>query len=199
MKKHVSPDLVRLVETAALSPSGEQVELSTNVEQRAALAKALGILEVTSFKSDLRIAQWKKVGVQFSGRISIEVVHSCVVSLEPVPRKMELEILRQFLPPGKTARKNERFDGEELIIDPHSEDEPDELEGNQLDLWEVIVEEIFLNLDEFPRSESAKNSGLLVSEEEVSTPNQDHSVSDNPTYTPFSDLDTLISQKKSET
>ena len=199
MKTRSTPKLVYIIETTALSPSGEQVSINVGSGELTALANALDVTEVRNFKTDLRVSRWKKAGVQLSGCIYLKVVQPCIVSLEPVSRNIELDIQRRFLPLGKAVRKNERFEDGELILDPESDNEPDELVGGRFDLWEILIEEIYLNLDQFPRSESAENLESLVSEEVTPDPNHDQKAQLDPTHKPFSNLDTLIKQKKSET
>ena len=188
-----------IVEVATLSASGTPVVFEPDSADLEKLANSLQAIEVQGFKSDLRIARWKKFGVQFSGTATLEVTQSCVVTLDPVKQDLKLEVCRRFMPAGKVVRHNEYYDDGELVIDPEGQDEPDELNDNQIDLWQILIEEILLELDPFPRSATASSGNHEVEASSSSTSPENFAESGlEPVHKPFSDLNKLINQKKSE-
>lgn len=96
------------------------------------------------------------------------VVQSCVVTLEPVTTRIDMEVRRRFVPSDPRA-------AHEIIVSPHDEDD-DEIEplGDRLDLGLVAVEALALALPAYPRCEgvsletATRNSpGVSLGEAEV--------------------------------
>jgi Large ribosomal RNA subunit accumulation protein YceD len=87
--------------------------------------------------------------------VKADVAQACSVSLAPVPEKIDEPFDVLFLPDAKDP--NENF---EMPEDIHaflaSEDPPEPLINNQIDLYGVIREFIALGLNPFPRKEGAE-------------------------------------------
>ncbi len=96
------------------------------------------------------------------------------------------EFQRYFVP--QSARHDaepEIVDGE-MVFDPHNDSLPDVFCGTRLDLWDVMIEQLVLAVDLYPRSQKAASF------------KNEHS---NPlppveTHKPFEKLKALISEKK---
>lgn len=141
-----------------------QLDLEANQEQKAALARRFGLVSIDSFGAHLTLT-WLKPGriLSVNGRISAAVTQSCVVSLNPVPATVTEEVEIVFA-------RNSADTGD--IIDPN---EVEPLEGETLDLGEVVSEELSLALDPYPRHPDIDPAALklgpgasLVTEEEAS-------------------------------
>ena len=63
-------------------------------------------------------------------------------------------------------------------------------ENGKIDIWSILAEELNLAIDPFPRSEQAQS----ITEEPL-TENEEMDVDDD-THRPFSDLKSLITEKK---
>jgi uncharacterized metal-binding protein YceD (DUF177 family) len=81
---------------------------------------------------------------RLTGTLESDVVQECVVTLEPVPQHVSVNLDLRILPPGTPATDD----------DP---DSPDEIEttGNNVDLGEVVAEQLALALDPYPRAPDA--------------------------------------------
>jgi uncharacterized metal-binding protein YceD (DUF177 family) len=79
-------------------------------------------------------------------------VQNCVVTLEPIAIRIDVPIQRRFLPSQDTDHKRQVVD---VFVDPEAEDPPEEL-GSEIDLGAVIIEELALNVDPYPRKEGSE-------------------------------------------
>lgn len=177
------------IAVAGTSPSGEVLLYEADASLREKLAGALDIEAVDSLVFKGKLSRYRKSGLRIAGTLSCNAVQACVVSLEPVPETLSLEIDRRFLPQRDLIRENERMEAGELLIDPDDALEVDELEGGGVDLWEILLEEITLALDPFPRHR-VHGAAFQASNEPVEP--------ETETIQPFSTLKTLISEKKSK-
>jgi uncharacterized metal-binding protein YceD (DUF177 family) len=117
-------------------------------EERAALAARFEILAIESLTAEVRLRR-DRAGVQvaFSARFSASVIQECVFTLEPTPTKINEAVEIRFdLSPEILAA--------ELDIEA-GDDSAEPLEGDVLDIGEVIAQHLSLALDPFPRHSSA--------------------------------------------
>ncbi len=126
------------------------VALEASAAERQALARRLDLIDLPALSAHgwlERSADGREL--RFHGDLAAEVVQSCVVSLEPVPASVSVPIDRYFrLVDDPSALEAEL----ELLLDPEEIDwEP--LAGEIIDLGEVVVEELSLALDPYPRAE----------------------------------------------
>jgi hypothetical protein len=72
-----------------------------------------------------------------------------VVTLDPLEARVEGAFERRFLPDlGET-------DEPDVFVEPEGEDPPESL-GREIDLGEILVEELSLGLDPYPRKPGAE-------------------------------------------
>jgi uncharacterized metal-binding protein YceD (DUF177 family) len=77
-----------------------------------------------------------------------DVTQSCIVTLEPVEAHVEGDFERRYLPNAEF--KDGETASHEIHVDPDGED-PAEILGREIDLGEILVEELSLALDPYPR------------------------------------------------
>lgn len=173
-----------------LPPADEWLVLPVKDNALEIIASECGLTACRSLEARFRAKRYRKHGVTLTGRFTVSIEQECVVTLEPVFTDLQEEFQRRFLPERDlSATLPEIIDGE-MVFDPEAEDLPDLLEGGQINLWEVLIEEMILAIDPFPRSEQAVETTLPGNE----TGSEDES---EPTHNPFSELKSLISEKKS--
>ena len=81
----------------------------------------------------------------------------------------------------------EIIDGE-MVFEPEGEDLPDVFSNNRIDLWAVVIEQLNLAVDLFPRSDNVGGA-----EEEASVPQSEHQ-----THRPFARPQNVDNRKKPE-
>lgn len=122
--------------------------LTARPDERAALARRFGLLALDRLEAELTVA-WQGGGtlLALDGWLKAEAVQRCVVTLEPVPQKIEESLHLRFsrhLPAADEA--------EEEGLDPEA---PEPLPPGGLDLGEEVAQALSLALDPYPRAPGA--------------------------------------------
>jgi len=124
-------------------------------EERQAVARFLGILGVDRLEAPLVIEPWSGQGLRIEGRLIADVAQACIVTLEPVPQRIDEPFERLFLPASARNAEPRTVAEAEVIVHFDEEDPPDTLEGPMLDLGAILVEQLALALEPYPRAEGA--------------------------------------------
>lgn len=128
---------------------GRREALSATDAERRALAGRLGIPAVEQLEAELVVRPDAAGGILVEGRLRAAVVQNCVVTLEPVPERIDEAVDWRVPPPGMTAE--EAF-GEVEADGP----EDVEAENGVLDLGEALAQQLALALDPYPRAPGAE-------------------------------------------
>lgn len=147
---HELPAVHGFVRTVAVSKIGEAglaIDITANAGEMAKIAAYLDLLSLGSFTARVELTRWRK-GVLVTGHFKSDVTQACVITLEPVEAVVEGDFERRYLPDVDEAEAGE------VRIDPEGED-PAEPLGREIDLGEILVEELSLGLDPYPRKTDA--------------------------------------------
>lgn len=128
---------------------GRNVALEADAEQRAAIAKRLGLVALDAFvaRADVRAVAG---GIAATGEIIADVVQSCAATDLPVPAKIRESFDLRFIRDADQAVG----DDEEIELgDADCDILP--LEGERIDLGETAVQTLSLALEPFPRHPDA--------------------------------------------
>jgi uncharacterized metal-binding protein YceD (DUF177 family) len=136
-------------------PSGRRVDLSAEAGEREALARRFDLPGIGALSASLDLRPEPGGAIRARGTLRAEVVQSCIVTLEPVPGRVEAPVDLRLLPDGR----------EPADEDP---DSPDEIEspGDVADLGEAVAEQLALALDPYPRAPGAELPAGAVDPEE---------------------------------
>jgi len=154
----------RLVTVAKVGESGFAQTIEAKPEEYEKIAEYLDLVAVQNLKAHIQIHRWRHKGLRVTGKVTADVTQSCVVTLDPVEAKVEADFERRFLPEEKPER--EQGGEHEVFVDLESDDPPEPL-GRELDLGEILVEELSLNLDPYPRK-----PGVEFKEDAAATPRE---------------------------
>ena len=136
---------------ARLGNAGDEVVITADADQCAAIARWAGIVALGSFEARIGIS---KLGVSRFGlayRLTADVVQACVVTLEPVDSRMDHSFTRELHFIGPVRHKQLDDDsGSELVLDSEEEG-PEEIESLHYDLAGPLLEEFVLSLEPYPR------------------------------------------------
>lgn len=138
----------RMVAVAKIGDGGLAQSVTAQAAEFPAIASYLELAGVKSLTAEIALERWRGKGIRLTGTLTANVVQSCVVTLDPVDAHVEAAFERRFLPPEKLHKEVE--DESEVFVDPTAEDPPEPL-GREIDLGEVLIEELALNLDPYPR------------------------------------------------
>lgn len=143
----MAPEFSRPLVLARIPQAGREVVLRASPAECAALAKRFAIAAVDRLEATLLLRPEPGGGVMVTGRLRADVVQACVVSLEPVPQRVDDPVELRLLAPGT-----------DLSDDPEGPDEIP-IEGDAVDLGEAMAEQLSLALDPYPRAAGAELPG----------------------------------------
>ncbi len=156
----IVPEFSRPVEIDKIGKHGTHEHIEADAEELAALAKRMGLPAIRSLQADFELMPWKKGRIRVRGTFRAEVDQECVRTLEifsavvsePVDRiymKSEYAAARGFATrDGAIVHTAEK--GKE-DFDPFSDDAPDIIVGDVIDIGELTAESLALALDPWPK------------------------------------------------
>jgi uncharacterized metal-binding protein YceD (DUF177 family) len=144
MSTEPRPEFSRPLPLGRVGPEGRREVLEAGPAEREALARRFGLVSVDSFRAELVLRPEPDGAVRAEGRMQAEVVQTCVVTLDPVPQRVEEQVALRFLPPGREADEG-----------PEEIDEVETAQGGTADLGEALAEQLALALDPYPRAPGA--------------------------------------------
>ena len=119
------------------------------------VAAAHGLLSVERFHSELLITPWKRNGVKVSGRVEADITQECVVTLDPMPAKVEEAVEGLFLPEDSKLGRLGFEAGGEIHIDAEGPDSPETFSGDTIDVGALAEQFFSLGIDPYPRKPGA--------------------------------------------
>ena len=134
-----------------VSDDGLEVTLEAKTEARTLLAKRYDLVALDELKARLVIEPWRKKGIKVVGTLNADLAQSCIVTLDPVPAKLNADFTLLNLPEDVSGRR-----AMEVAVDPLAEEPPDPLPVEGVDLGEAVAEQLALLLDPYPRTEGAE-------------------------------------------
>jgi len=154
-------DPPRRVRIDEIPPSGLRVTLGVDEASRARIAERLELVALARLDAVVRVVLERarpERRVRLEGRIEALATQTCVVTLEPVDARIDAAFERILDEAAPAA--------DEAVVDPELPDvEP--LEGDLVDIGEIVIEELSLALDPFPRKpDAALGDALATAAEE---------------------------------
>lgn len=140
-------DTASVIEIAALSPGENRFHLSPDEQARAAIAERLGEPGVEALSGDFVIEPFRG-GVMARLRVAARVNRLCVASLEPMTEVIDERYAIRF----------ERNYAEDIELENAAGEIAHEpLEGDALDLDELLIQHLALSLSSHPRKGGASS------------------------------------------
>lgn len=134
---------------AEIGDKGLSETRTADEHERAELAAALDLLAVGRLAATYTIRPRGKSGYLLAGTLSAELTQACVVSLEPVPAKVEARFSALF------KHEADRHGGD-LDFDPIAEeDEPEAIENGRIWVGRIVYEHLASAIDLYPRRPDA--------------------------------------------
>jgi len=119
--------------------------LEPNAEQRAQIAKDLGLRSLPELTARLEVRPWLD-GAEITGRVDARVEQVCGVSLDPFEQPLSGLIDVRVVPAGSPNAPADEGEGGEIVLDSEAPDPPDVLEGEEIDLAAYVVEHLALEV-----------------------------------------------------
>lgn len=143
----ISAEFSRIHPIAHLKVELERVVVEADAAERWALAQRLELIDIVSLRAEVALRRMEDGLIEVTGQLKSSVMQRCVVSLEPIPAAVAIDFRRLFANEGEEAELVE-IDPDAELIEP--------LDGEILDLGEIVAEELSLALDPYPRAEAAE-------------------------------------------
>ena len=145
---------------------GERIDLTATDEERAALAKRLGLVGIERLSAHCALDQVsgaKPGSIRARGRIKAALTQACVASGEPLPAYVDEAFELHFQPePVRTPDDEIELSGDELDTIFH--------DGSAIELGEAIADTLAVSLEPYPRgpnAEVALQQAGVISEEQA--------------------------------
>jgi uncharacterized metal-binding protein YceD (DUF177 family) len=136
------------IDVTQVAALGRDYALTAKPDERKRVATRLDLLELTALTAQLHVVPGAGGVVQVTGRLAADVIQECVVTLVPLKASVTEEFTRTF------ARQVPKTFVEEIDVEI-TDDPPEALHGDVLDLAEVVVEQLALLIDPYPRAPGA--------------------------------------------
>jgi uncharacterized metal-binding protein YceD (DUF177 family) len=123
-------------------------EITATGKERAALAQRFGLLSLDSLAANFTLKRVRKDLVRVKGRVSADLVQACVVTLDPLPARIEERFEVDFLEGAQPAVTD-------LELDAEAAEAPEPAPDGWVDLGELAAEQLGLAIDPYPRKPDA--------------------------------------------
>lgn len=149
-----APEFSRIVDIGDIPSAGLVEDIRANAAERAALARRFGLAALDRLDARLHIGALGGGLCRVEGRLEAEVTQQCVISLEPVPAKLDVHV-------GITYAKRTGPEMPEVHLSAAGEDDPEQMDGSHIDLGEAMAQQLVVALDPYPRKPGVALSDIL--------------------------------------
>ena len=150
----------RPIAADTLSTHVQRREIKAEPAERRALASRFGLVSLDALGAVLELRRQAGDIIHVSGRLSADVVQSCIVSLAPVAAHIETDFAVDYR--AGAAPEEDEFD-------PLGPDAPEPIVAGQIDLGEAIAQQLAIALDPYPRAPDAVLETTFLSPAEEKT------------------------------
>jgi len=164
----VEIEFSRPVSTAGIVEEEAVFLIEADAAECKALAKRFGLRALHSLKAELRLRPMEEGEICLEGHLTAEAVQTCVVSLADFAASLDERFALRFSPEAEPLSEVR-----EILLAIEANDPPEPLEGEKLDLGEIVAEHFALALNPYPRLpgvDLADFVGEAVEKQEISSP-----------------------------
>jgi hypothetical protein len=133
--------------------TGRRFDLEADETIRTAIAAAIGLRALPRLQATFDVTRRGADGLRVTGRVSATAGQTCVVTLEPIENEIEEAIAVDFVPPAAAAIGGAAGEGRQVEVT--SEETPELLHGDAVDLGALATEFLILGIDPYPRKPGA--------------------------------------------
>ncbi len=152
--QHIEPEFSRTVAVDRME-AVETLDIVADGAERAALARRFGLDSLGALTASVTLTKFGDARrVRLSANFSADVVQSCVVTLEPVPSRIEATFVLVY-----DEDAGEPAEAETVVL-LKGQDSPEPWSGEVIDVGEAVAEHLALALDPYPRAAGAEQSAF---------------------------------------
>ncbi len=130
---------------------GARRRIEADERERAALAERMKLPAIHELRADLRVAPGRDGGFLVRGNFFAVVEQECVRTLEPFVSQLEERVERLFVPADSVSARKPGSAPTVIELEANADDAPDIIEGEEIDLGELVAESLALALDPWPK------------------------------------------------
>ena len=139
----MAPEFSRPLAVDAIGPNGSVVELEADPEERRRLAERFDLRLSIGWRTPVVTRGPIGLPIRGTGRLRASFVEHCVATLDPVASEIDEPVEAEYAPAAA--------DGGEEVIDLNQPDPPEPLEGDRIELGELVAQHLSVALDPYPR------------------------------------------------
>jgi uncharacterized metal-binding protein YceD (DUF177 family) len=132
-----------------ISTTQHREEIAATDKERADLADRFGLLSLDSLTARFTLKRVRKDLVRVKGHVTAALAQACVVTLEPVPARIDERFEVDYLEGVRPAETDVELDAE-------AAEAPEPAPDGWIDLGELAAEQLGLALDPYPRKPEAE-------------------------------------------
>lgn len=144
--------------------NGLRVTRKATPEERAEIAASLSIVSCENLSATYQIKAKNRDRYELTGHVTVGVIQSCIVSLEPVRASLDETLDCAFIPSDLLPESRE--DEQEVL----SIDDLEPIENGWINVGRIVFEVISTGLDPYPRREDAQWSDVASAREIATGP-----------------------------
>ncbi|MCK4860484.1 MAG: DUF177 domain-containing protein [Rhodobacteraceae bacterium] len=147
--QNLTPEFSRIVRVSSLNNTVDfEFDDVPTEDETNEMAALFDVVSIRKMRFQGVIAPFEDNGWLLEGKLGVSVSQNCVVTLERVRTRLDLDIRRIFTPMADP-------DENEITLDASHNDEVEPL-GKEIDLGLVAMEALALAIPEYPRVEGAE-------------------------------------------
>ena len=144
-----SPEFSRILKVSSLNNTVDyEFEEVPSEDETNAMAALFDVVSIRKMRFTGAISPYEDEGWLLEGKLGVTVSQNCVVTLERIRTRLDLDVRRIFTPMAEP-------DENEITLDASHNDELEPL-GKEIDLGLVAMEALALAIPEYPRTERAE-------------------------------------------
>ena len=188
-----APELGRPIDITDSTRLPRELHIEASASERAAIARRLGIAAVDELAGDVVVSRWRGSGIAVQGEFYAAVTQTCVLTLEAFTNRVQDQLTVRLLPMCDRPETDRGL--EDMSLEDMSLEDIELLEGDVIDVGELIVQHLAVAMDPYPRMPGAALSLEEVPEgaDRLIRLNEDTSRASSP----FGDLERLKKGAKS--
>jgi uncharacterized metal-binding protein YceD (DUF177 family) len=136
---------------ARLGNAADVVTFAADDVQREAIARWAGLLSLQRLDVQVTIKKLDSVRFGLDFKLGADVTQACVVTLEPVPARLDHSFHRELHFAGTARHKADAESVPEVVLDSLEEEGPEQISSLHYDLAAPALEEFVLSLEPYPR------------------------------------------------
>lgn len=138
-------EFCRVIDCDGLGPAPARHDIEANAGEREALARRFGLERLDGLAAKVSLKRTGDRRIAVDGSFLADLTQTCVVSLDPIPERIEENFSLLYAPEEGTG-------AEDLDFTLDDSDWPEPLLDGKIDIGEAVAQQLALALEPYPRA-----------------------------------------------